>query len=97
MIRYRYRREQGAPGKIARPVANVILDNNDLRVETSMYIDSGADLTMIPLRFGRALGLKQVSSDIIRELRGISGSGIPDLLKEIVLTLLTNVSRRKVD
>lgn len=87
MIRYRYRKEQGSLGKIARPVANVILENNDLRVETSMYIDSGADLTMIPLRFGRALGLKQASSDIIRELRGISGSGIPYLLKEIVLIL----------
>jgi hypothetical protein len=81
MIRYRYRQEQGSLDKIARPVADVILENNDLQVETSMYIDSGADVTMIPLRFGRALGLKQTSSDIIRELRGISGSGIPYLTK----------------
>jgi len=87
MIRYRYRRERGSLGKIARPVANVILENDGLQVETSMYIDSGADVTMIPLRFGRALGLKQTASDIIRELRGISGSGIPYLLKEIVLIL----------
>lgn len=87
MIRYRYRRERGTLGKIARPVANVILENGGLQVETSMYIDSGADVTMIPLRFGRALGLKQTSSDMILELRGISGSGIPYLLKRIVLIL----------
>lgn len=87
MIRYRYRLEQGSLGKIARPVANVILENDDFQVETSMYIDSGADLTMIPLRFGRAIGLRQFSSDIIRELRGITGSGIPYLLKEVTLIL----------
>jgi hypothetical protein len=71
MIRYRYRRERGSLGKIARPVADVILENNGLQVETSMYIDSGADLTMIPLRFGRAIGLKQSSSDTIHQIRGI--------------------------
>jgi hypothetical protein len=87
MIRYHYRRERGSLGKIARPVANVILENNGSQVETSMYIDSGADLTMIPLRFGRAIGLKQSSSDAIRQIRGISGSGIPYLLKKIVLVL----------
>lgn len=87
MIRFRYRKERGSLGKIARPVANVILENDGLQVETSMYIDSGADVTMIPLRFGKALGLKQTSSDTIRELRGISGSGIPYILKEIILIL----------
>jgi len=87
MIRYRYRQERGVLGKIPRPVADVILENDDLQVEASLYIDSGADITMLPLRFGRALGLKQTASDIIREVRGISGSGIPYLLKEIVLIL----------
>ena len=33
------------------------------------------------------MGLKQTSSDVIRELRGISGSGIPYLLKKVVLIL----------
>jgi hypothetical protein len=87
MIRYHYREESGSLGKIARPVANVILENNGFGVGTSMYIDSGADLTMIPLRFGRALGLRQEPSDIIRELRGISGGGIPYVMKEIILIL----------
>jgi len=50
MIRYHYRDEWGSLGKIARPVANVILENDGLQVGTSMYVDSGADLTMIPFQ-----------------------------------------------
>jgi hypothetical protein len=87
MIRYNYRDEKGSIGKIARPVAGVILEKDGLQVGASMYINSGADLTMVPLRFGRAIGLRQEPSDIIRELRGISGSSIPFILKEIILIL----------
>ncbi len=71
MIRYRYRKETGSLGTIARPVANVIFVNGDLKVEAPMYIDSGADLTMIPLRFGRALGLQHSSSESSEEFPGV--------------------------
>ena len=87
MIRYRYREERGSLGRVSRPLADVILVNDGLQVETSLYVDSGADISMIPLRFGRALGLKQTSSDNVRELRGISGGGIPYILKEITMVL----------
>jgi len=40
MIRYKYEEEWGSIGKIMRPVANVILENEGLQVGTSMYIDS---------------------------------------------------------
>ena len=82
MIRYRYRQETGSIGKVLRPVADVILENGIIKVEVSMYIDSGADISMIPLRFGRALGFNQQPSDTIYEIRGISGGGIPYILKE---------------
>lgn len=59
-----------------------------------MYIDSGADISMIPLRFGRALGFKQKEEDIIYEVKGISGVAIPYILKEVVLIL--NGERLKV-
>ena len=51
-----------------------------------MYIDSGADVSMIPLRLGKALGFKQLPSEIIYEARGIAG-GVPYILKEAVLIL----------
>jgi len=56
MIRYEYREERSSLGKVLRPVAEVFLLNNDIAIEIPMYIDSGADISMIPLRFGRALG-----------------------------------------
>jgi hypothetical protein len=52
-----------------------------------MYIDSGADISMIPLRFGKALGFEQEKDEIIREIKGISGAGIPYLIKEVIFVL----------
>lgn len=85
MIRYRYRKETGSLGPISRPVASVILQNGSMNVQVQFYIDSGADLTMIPFRFGRALGLEHAPTDAVRELRGVSGVGIPYVLKNVVL------------
>jgi len=59
MIRHEYREEKSSLGKVLRPVAEVILIKENLKVAMPMYIDSGADISMIPLRFGRALGFKQ--------------------------------------
>jgi len=74
-------------GMVLRPVAEVILERDGFAVEMPMYIDSGADISMIPFRFGRALGFRQEESDTIHELKGISGVGIPYILKEVNLVL----------
>jgi hypothetical protein len=87
MIRHEFREEESSLGKVLRPVADVILEKDELRVEIPMYIDSGADVSMVPFRFGKALGFKQEEKDIIRELKGISGAGIPYILKEVTLVL----------
>ncbi|MFH1563666.1 MAG: hypothetical protein ABIF11_09695 [Nitrospirota bacterium] len=87
MIRYEFREEEGSLGKILRPIADVILEQDGFRVEIPMYIDSGADISMIPFRFGKALGFRQEEKDVIRELKGISGAGVPYILKEITLVL----------
>jgi len=46
-------------GRILRPVAEVVLEKDGFSVNIPMYIDSGADISLIPFRFGRALGFKQ--------------------------------------
>jgi hypothetical protein len=94
MIHYKFREEKSSLGKILRPVADVILEKDGLRIETPMYIDSGADISMIPLRFGRALGFTQTATDVICELRGVSGAGLPYILKEV--TFLLNGKRLNV-
>ena len=63
MIRQRFREERSSLGIVLRPVAEVILENNGFAVEIPMYIDSGADVSMIPFRFGRAIGFKQEEGD----------------------------------
>ncbi|MEW6609709.1 MAG: hypothetical protein AB1414_20065 [bacterium] len=87
MIRHEFKEEESSLGKVLRPVADVVLELDEFRVEIPMYIDSGADISMIPFRFGKALGFKQEREDIIREIKGISGAGVPYILKEATLIL----------
>ena len=87
MIRYRFKEEGGSFGSVLRPVAEVILENGNLRVGILMYIDSGADISMIPLKFGRSLGFKQEEGDTIREIKGVSGVSVPYILKKVTLVL----------
>ncbi len=49
-----------------------------------MYVDSAADLTLIPLKLGEALGLKYRHSEI-REVKGIGKRRIPVVLKKLQL------------
>ena len=88
MIQFRYRRESSIiTGEVLRPVADVILESGKSKVEVAMYIDSGADITMVSLELGKVLGFKQLSTDEIREIKGVSGGGVPYLLKKVYLTL----------
>jgi len=87
MIRHKFREERSSLGKVLRPVAEVILEKDGFSVGMPMYIDSGADISMIPLRFGRALGFKQEKKDTIQEIKGVSGAGIPYILKGVTLVL----------
>jgi hypothetical protein len=87
MIRQRFREERSSLGNVLRPVAEVILERDGFAVEMPMYIDSGADVSMIPFRFGKALGFRQEEGDTILELKGISGAGIPYILRDINLAL----------
>ena len=94
MIRQRFREERSSLGIVLRPVAEIILEKDNSAVEIPMYVDSGADVSMIPFRFGRALGFKQEREDTIQEIKGVSGAGVPYILKEV--TLLLNGKRLKI-
>ena len=88
MIRYHYRKESSViSATVLRPVAEVTLEYKDQTVEVVMYIDSGADITMVPLEVGKALGLKQEPNDEILEIKGVSGSGVPYILKKANIIL----------
>jgi hypothetical protein len=84
MITFNYRREKSAiTGDLLRPVASIEFRSKyGVWIELRPYIDSGADITLIPLTFGRLLGL-ELKKEEIRHLRGIGGVGVPVVIKEI--------------
>ena len=70
-------------GDIKRPVAKVLLraENGDY-IEFHPYIDSGADMTLLPYSFGLMLGFSEETGSI-KELQGVRGIGLPVVIKEV--------------
>lgn len=76
MIVFHYKREPGRiPGQfIDRPVAEIYLKAASGRwIKLNPYIDSGADVTLIPLSLGKLLGF-EIDKNKIEEIGGIKGS-----------------------
>ncbi|CAD6492940.1 MAG: hypothetical protein CHKLHMKO_00378 [Candidatus Argoarchaeum ethanivorans] len=83
-IEFRYREEESEiTGTILRPVAALQFKSRSSEwIEIRMYIDSGADITLIPLSFGRLLGLELKKEDI-KHLRGVGGGAVPVIITKI--------------
>ena len=73
MIVFKYKEESATKGKIKRPVADVFIRNNSGWIEFHPYIDSGADVTLIPLSLGKLIGLS-VDEKKIEHIGGLSGN-----------------------
>lgn len=75
MIIFKYKEEFGRRGQtIKRPVADVFLKSKTGDwIEFHPYIDSGADITLIPLSLGKLIGLK-FDEDNLEQIGGIRGS-----------------------
>ena len=75
MIIFRYKEESlGGRGTIQRPVADVSLKTkNNSWIEFHPYIDSGADVIMVPLSLGKLLGF-EIDEGKIQQIGGIRGS-----------------------
>ncbi|MBI3320046.1 MAG: hypothetical protein HYZ89_05620 [Candidatus Omnitrophica bacterium] len=59
---------------IYRPVAKVVFHGLEGRAVTQLlYVDSGADHTVLPYRLGKYLRLNQMGGEV-REIHGISGA-----------------------
>jgi hypothetical protein len=80
IITFKYRAEKSKIfGVMKRPVAKVYLKTvTDEWLPCFMYIDSGADFTLIPYKFGLMLGLK--IEEKMHEVYGVGG-GIPVILR----------------
>ena len=84
MIVFSYRKEIGRKGTVIfRPVADIEFKSMQGEwIDCHPYIDSGADVTLIPLSLGRLLGL-EIEKDKIEELYGLGSQGIPIIFKNV--------------
>ncbi len=73
-------------GTVYRPVAVVRLIVNEIRIRERFYVDSGADLTLIPLSLGVLLGF-EVGKNKIVEMGGVGGGKIPTILKSVKMQI----------
>lgn len=97
MIIFKYKEESLGKriGKIKRPVADIYLKTkSNSWIEFHPYIDSGADLTMIPLSLGRLLGL-HLDEQKVEQIGGIRGS-VPIINTECQMRIGDNEFKIKV-
>ena len=50
------------------------------------YLDSGADITLLPLSFAKALGIK-IEEEEVKEIKGIGDSAVSVIIKEVELKI----------
>jgi hypothetical protein len=89
-IEFGFKREQSKLlGEVLRPVASLSFLGEAIEIPTEAYIDSGADLTLIPRSLGDLLGLKITAAELSepKEIKGISSLAIPVIIKRLRLKL----------
>ncbi len=92
MVEFPYREEESKIfGKILRPVARIFINSdkeNDWK-PALVYIDSGADISLLPKDFGLLLGLDLTKEE--NEIRGIGEAIVPISLQKVNMRIKDKV------
>ncbi|KAF5415208.1 MAG: aspartyl protease family protein [Euryarchaeota archaeon] len=88
MPSFRYRKEYSKLfGTVYRPVAEVYFkDAEGKDLISFMYVDSGADITLLPRELGENLDLT-IGEEKIQEISGVGGGSIPVIIKTIEMRI----------
>ena len=79
-VEFPYRKERSSIfGVILRPVAKVILEEE---FDQWLYVDSGADITLIPLSLGDLIGFRRLRQDKLQRIMGVGKSSVPIIVKK---------------
>jgi len=96
-IEFGFRKEKSSLfGEIKRPVARVILINKEIKIPEIFYVDSGADITLIPRSVGELLQLEDPVKSEIFDIKGISDKGISIVVRKISIQISSFVIRARV-
>ncbi len=84
-VEFPYIREKsGIFGVVSRPVAKVIFQK---KFPQWMYVDTGADITLIPVSVGKLIGLHRTERDKLETIYGVGQSSVPIVVKRVSLRL----------
>lgn len=83
-------------GPILRPVARVMLVNEEKEVAEHLYVDSGADVSLIPKSLGDWLGFNIGKEDSITEIKGIGERGVPIIIKKVKMKIGENLFKTRI-
>ncbi|OGK09870.1 hypothetical protein A2767_01605 [Candidatus Roizmanbacteria bacterium RIFCSPHIGHO2_01_FULL_35_10] len=87
-IEFHYRKEYSRIfGSILRPVAKITLQNKKIIIPQLFYVDSGADLSLIPRSLGDLLLLDSPKPREISEIKGVGKKGIPMVVRKVKLIM----------
>src|SRR3989338_10155421 len=80
MVEFPYKREKSNLfGTVYRPIVAVHFIDRNSEIIQLMYIDSGADITLIPKSIGELLGFDE--SDEVKEIFSVSGHKISVIIE----------------
>ncbi|MGD0175255.1 MAG: hypothetical protein ABSC50_00315 [Candidatus Bathyarchaeia archaeon] len=71
-------------GVVFRPVAKVIFEGE---FPQWMYVDSGADISLIPLSVGKLIGFRREREEKLERIFGVGRSSIPILTRRVSIRL----------
>ena len=87
-LEFDFRKEKsGLFGDIFRPVAKVTLIHKNIVIPQIFYVDSGADVSLIPRSVGELLLFDSPKIQEIVDIKGIGEKGIPMVLRKVKLIL----------
>lgn len=87
-IEFDFRKEKsGLFGSIYRPIAKLTLLHKDKSVPQIFYVDSGADITLIPRSVGEILAFDNPAPSEINNIKGIGEKGVPIVIRKITIAL----------
>ncbi len=69
------------------PIIPVVLENGRKRIFIEFFVDSGADMAMIPLSFAKLLGFDKWTYEELETAKGVEGGSIPYFVREVGLVL----------
>lgn len=96
MVEFAYRKEKsGLLGDILRPVAQIEIKSEETDwFPVIMYIDSGADISLVPRNFGSLLDLDLTEN--LGQIRGIGEAIVPLSLQDVKLRIEKHEMRIKI-